>query len=215
MAKPFFFKIIAADLLNFATDPEGEGMTLLRFAKELQKGESDISFIQDVIGEAKNYSQSKQLAGRLGGIARASNAKANPSSAKAEVSAPQAISSNSNRNISINSTEDKPKDKPLRFSAMSLLKDKGVDDELAKDWLSVRKTKKATNSKTAFNSIENQVEKSGKTWNEIAKLCCEKSWSGFNAEWLENVKGENYGKGTNNSKLDIKTGDDINWTEGF
>jgi len=224
MAKPFFFKIIAADLLNFATDPEGEGMTLLKFSKELQKGESEFIFIQGIIDEAKNFSESKRLAGRLGGIARASSAKANPSSAKANPSsakagdsAPQAISSNSNsnRNISINSTEDKPKDKPLRFSAMSLLKDKGVDDELAKDWLSVRKTKKATNSKTAFNSIENQVEKSGKTWNEIAKLCCEKSWSGFNAEWLENVKGENYEKGTNSSKLDIETSDETDWTAGF
>ena len=102
MAKPFFFKIIAADLLNFATDPEGEGMTLLKFAKELQKGESDISFIQDVIDEAKNYSQSKQLAGRLGGLAKASSAKADPSSAKAKVSTPLARSSS----ISINSKEE-------------------------------------------------------------------------------------------------------------
>jgi len=103
MSKPFFFKIIAADLLNFATDPEGEGMTLLRFAKELQKGESDISFIQDVIDEAKNYSQSKQLAGRLGGLAKASSAKADPSSAKAKVSTPLARSSSS----SISTTEHK------------------------------------------------------------------------------------------------------------
>ena len=214
MSKPFFFKIIAADLLNFATDPEGEGMTLLRFAKELQKGESDISFIQDVIDEAKNYSQSKQLAGRLGGIARASNAKANPSSAKAEVSEPQAISSSSNINSSI--TEDKEHTpKPPRFSAMSFLKDKGVNDEIAKDWLSVRKTKKATNSKTAFNFIENQVDKSGKTWNEVITICCEKSWSGFNNEWLENLKGGHNGKGTNSSKLDIETSDETDWTAGF
>jgi len=102
MAKPFFFKIIAADLLNFATDPEGEGMTLLKFSKELQKGESEFIFIQGIIDEAKNFSESKRLAGKLGGLAKASSAKADPSSAKAEVSTPLAISSS----ISINSKEE-------------------------------------------------------------------------------------------------------------
>lgn len=60
MSKPFFFRIESADLLNFATDPEGEGMTLLRFAKELQKGKSDIEFIQGIIDETVEFSQKKR-----------------------------------------------------------------------------------------------------------------------------------------------------------
>ena len=65
MAKPFFYRITAADLLDFATDPEGGGITLLRFAKELQKGESDIIFIQAIIDEAKSFSAKKSKAARV------------------------------------------------------------------------------------------------------------------------------------------------------
>jgi len=39
MGKPFFYRIEAGALIDFATDPEGEDMTLLKFAKELQKGQ--------------------------------------------------------------------------------------------------------------------------------------------------------------------------------
>lgn len=65
MAKPFFYRITSADLLNFATDPEGEGMSLLRFAKELQRGESDIEFIQSIIDEAKEFSAKKSRAAKV------------------------------------------------------------------------------------------------------------------------------------------------------
>lgn len=66
MKKPFFFKIEAGALLDFATDPEGEGITLLRFAKDLQKGESDIPFIQQVIDEARGFIEKKANAGKKG-----------------------------------------------------------------------------------------------------------------------------------------------------
>ena len=60
----------------------------------------------------------------------------------------------------------------------------GFDEELAKDWMLVRKNKKATNSQTALNGFMAQVELSGRDKNEILRLCVEKSWSGFKAEWL-------------------------------
>ena len=95
--KPFFFRIESAELLNFATDPDGEKMSLLRFAKELQKGKSDIEFIQSIIDEAHNYIETKKKAGRKGGLAKASTAKALPSTALANPSTPLARSSSSNR----------------------------------------------------------------------------------------------------------------------
>lgn len=98
MSKPFFFRIESADLLNFATDPEGEGMSLLKFAKELQKGESDIQFVQDIIDEARNYIEKKKKAGAKGGKAKASSAKAVLENAIAKPSTPLARSSSSNRN---------------------------------------------------------------------------------------------------------------------
>ena len=226
--KSFFFRIEASDLMCAVLDipEEDRGVWVTTLAADLLRDDPDAAkteFGKEVITEALDFREQKAKAGSKGGKSfhpskQEAEGKHCLHDAEAEGNqkvSKQEASTNSSTVQKQYSTEDKPKDKPLRFSAMSLLKDKGVDDELAKDWLSVRKTKKATNSKTAFNSIENQVEKSGKTWNEIAKLCCEKSWSGFNAEWLENVKGENYEKGTNSSKLDIETSDETDWTAGF
>ncbi len=99
--KPFFFRVDVADLLNFATDPEGEGMTVLRFAKELQRGKSDIDFIQKVITEAREFKKKKQLAGSLGGKAKSSSAIAEPSGATAKPSIPLASSSSSSSSNNI------------------------------------------------------------------------------------------------------------------
>ncbi len=145
MAKPFFFRITAADLLDFATDPDGEGMTLLRFAKELQKGQSDIPFIQSVIEEASTYIEKKRKAGAKGGKAKASSAKAVLSSAKAvagdalvEPSTPLASNRSSN---SSNNNSEALKPKPIktgkRFTpptlekvrAYCLERSRGVDPE--------------------------------------------------------------------------------------
>ena len=103
--KPFFYRIDAADLLDFATDPEAEGVTLLKFAKDLVKGESDISYIQGLIDEAHDFIEKRRNSGRLGGLAKSSTAKANPSTAKANPSEPLASSSSS----SSSSTETKRK----------------------------------------------------------------------------------------------------------
>ena len=69
--KAFFFKLIVADLFDFATDPAGENMTLLQFAKELKRGSSEIEYIQRVINEAHNYMLKQSEKGRKGGIASA------------------------------------------------------------------------------------------------------------------------------------------------
>ncbi len=70
MSKPFFYKIVAADLLNFATDEEAAGMTLLQFAKELQKETSEIAFIQGIFDETREFIDKKSAAGQKGMAAR-------------------------------------------------------------------------------------------------------------------------------------------------
>ena len=95
MSKPFFFRIDAGDLLNFATDLEGENMTVLQLAKELQRGESKIEFIQYIIDEAKGFKEKKRNSGRLGGLAKSSSAKAVLKQNIAKPSTPLASSSSS------------------------------------------------------------------------------------------------------------------------
>lgn len=63
----------------------------------------------------------------------------------------------------------------------------GFDKELCYDWLKVRKTKKATNTKTAFNKFIIEVEKCSLDKNKILETCIEKSWSGFKSEWINNL----------------------------
>lgn len=78
--------------------------------------------------------------------------------------------------------------KNSKYNFKSSLLHLGVDENIASDWLKVRKAKKASNTETAFKSIQNQIAKSGLSPNECIKIAAENSWSGFKAEWINNNK---------------------------
>lgn len=91
------------------------------------------------------------------------------------------ISSNEDNNISISP-------KPQKFDFRKALLSAGVEPEVADAWMQVRKAKKAVNTEIAWKAISNQIaraEKIGKTANECIRVAVEKSWSGFNTDWLE------------------------------
>lgn len=73
-----------------------------------------------------------------------------------------------------------------KFNFKKSLSEIGADEKLISEWMAVRKTKKATNTETAFNLFKNEVEKSGNNVNEVLKKCIENSWSGFKSEWFKN-----------------------------
>ena len=90
------------------------------------------------------------------------------------------------KDIKLNeSKEDEPSSPPI-FSFLNSLISLGVEDQTAKDWMKVRKERKATNTETALKAFLTSVEKSGKTVNEVVKICAENSWKGFNKDWLTN-----------------------------
>lgn len=64
----------------------------------------------------------------------------------------------------------------------------GVDKQIVKDWMIVRNKKKAANTLTAFDGIVREINKTNLTPNEIIKLCAEKSWISFKAEWVKSEK---------------------------
>jgi hypothetical protein len=66
MSKPFFYRIDVVELMDFATEPDGINMSLLEFAKELKKGESDYPAIQKIINEANEFIAKKSAAGKKG-----------------------------------------------------------------------------------------------------------------------------------------------------
>jgi len=80
--------------------------------------------------------------------------------------------------------ETKGNAKP-KFPFKKSLLDLGVDEIVVDTFLEVRKKKKLTNSEIAFNKIKNEITKSGLMPNEALTIACEKSWGGFEAEWLK------------------------------
>lgn len=74
--------------------------------------------------------------------------------------------------------------KAASFDFRKALIDLGVTAQVADDWLAVRKTKRATNTETAFRSIAAQIEKSGKPADDCIRFAAEHSWSGFRASWM-------------------------------
>lgn len=88
--------------------------------------------------------------------------------------------------------------KETKFIFKKALLEYGFEKDLVEDWLKVRKTKKATNTKTAFNGFIKEVEKTTVKINpnEILKICIEKSWGGFKAEWIT-PQGNHFNNNTN------------------
>jgi uncharacterized protein YdaU (DUF1376 family) len=87
---------------------------------------------------------------------------------------------------------------PDKFSATQFLLNQGVDKRFVDDWLKVRKAKKAAPTETAMEKIAHEVRKSGLTWNDAIRTCCEQSWAGFNASW---PRDSPHGKGGGGSDM--------------
>lgn len=86
-------------------------------------------------------------------------------------------------NIIIENIREK-KDKPISFSFLNSLMALGVSEETARDWMQVRKEQHAVNTKTAFDRIKREIDKSGKSAEECIRTAVEKSWRGFEASWM-------------------------------
>lgn len=81
-------------------------------------------------------------------------------------------------------------DNNTKFNFYESLIKYGFDKELVKEWLQVRKQKKAVNTKTALNSFISQVEKNGQDKNLILQTCVERSWISFKSDWIKKEEEE-------------------------
>jgi len=110
---------------------------------------------------------------------------------------------------------EKETKKDIRFNFRKNLSDFGIESGLVDDWLSVRKTKKATNTKTAFEIIESELLKCENELkvdrNTAIKYAIEKSWSGFKSDWIRNeqIKNQNNGNQQNGRISDEQRLNDI------
>jgi len=76
--------------------------------------------------------------------------------------------------------------KAPKFNFKTELLALGVDPEILEDWLTVRKKKKASNTKTALRGLIAEITKSGLMINDAIEYAASKSWSGFKADWYFN-----------------------------
>jgi hypothetical protein len=96
--------------------------------------------------------------------------------------------------------------KETKFDFKKKLVEYGFKENLVEDWIKVRKTKKATNTETAFNLFIEEIEKRSCDINLILTKIIEKSWSGFKWIWIDNLLNEN----KNNNGTGKQTSSDRN-----
>jgi hypothetical protein len=73
------------------------------------------------------------------------------------------------------------------FSFKNELLKLNSDEQLVDEWLSIRKFKKARNTETSFKAFVRELMKSKLPVNEVLRICVERSWSGFDATWINNL----------------------------
>lgn len=92
---------------------------------------------------------------------------------------------------------DKPKDKskntPNKSAPFGLgeLLDLDVDQQIALDYLAVRKAGKKLFSKTVLNGLVKASEKAGMSMNEMLTICAEKGWLTFDISWTNKSPANN------------------------
>jgi hypothetical protein len=91
--------------------------------------------------------------------------------------------------VSVSVKDKDIKDKPFNFKKS--LCNYGFKTNLVDDWLKIRKVKGGVNTETAFNKFIAQVEINGNDKNEILETCIEKSWAGFQSDWLKSMEDKN------------------------
>lgn len=63
----------------------------------------------------------------------------------------------------------------------------GVDESIWNDFLTLRKSKKASLTATALKGIEREASKAGLSLQEVLQICCERGWAGFKADWVKDI----------------------------
>lgn len=81
----------------------------------------------------------------------------------------------------------------------------GVDEQVAKDWLLIRKTKRAPLTTASINAIKREAENAGITINEAITICAENSWQSFKADWIK-PKSNNKTRPDNFAEKDYQKG---------
>lgn len=105
------------------------------------------------------------------------------------------IDNNADNKLSANSDKSASTAFDFKKAVMGM----GVTQQHAEDWMVVRKAKRMTNTRTAFDRLKTQIENAckeyGITPDDCVAYAASKDWGGFDAKWedVKNIKTNNYG----------------------
>ncbi|MDH2997206.1 hypothetical protein A1D22_05910 [Pasteurellaceae bacterium LFhippo2] len=68
-------------------------------------------------------------------------------------------------------------------SAIELLAEYGITEQLAEDFIAHRKAKRATITKTALDGFQREADKAGISVQQAVAISIERNWQGFKADW--------------------------------
>lgn len=121
-----------------------------------------------------------------------------------------------NNSIKIQDTKETKKDKSFlskkSFDFLSALLSIGVEEQIAKDWMKIRTSKKASDSETAFKQLKTALESINNTYGISATdaigICVTNGWYGCKPSYFENIRLDDYGFGTQTSLFQQNNGKD-------
>lgn len=67
---------------------------------------------------------------------------------------------------------------------INLLLAENIDEQLASDFIAIRKAKNAPLTQTALEGIQREANKAKLTLENVLRICIERNWQGFSASWL-------------------------------
>lgn len=88
--------------------------------------------------------------------------------------------------ITINEPSIEPSSNHKYSSAIA--KPECVAQSVWADFQQLRKAKRAPITATALDGIKREAEKAGISLSDALAICCERGWTGFKADWLENAQ---------------------------
>ncbi len=135
----------------------------------------------------------KALAGQASAAARAAKKKQALNVRSTDVQRPSNERATNQEPITnnqepITNNQDKTPAAPAAAKAALSVADlvgMGVEQQVAADFIAVRKAKKAPLTSTALDGIKREAEKAGITLGRALATCAVRGWGGFNAEWVQ------------------------------
>lgn len=85
--------------------------------------------------------------------------------------------------------------------SLNMLIAEGIDEQIASDFIAIRKAKNAPLTQTALDGILREANKAGLTLENALRICIERNWQGFSASWL--FESHNQTQSTKPSVKDI------------